>query len=162
MSHLPPTTPQPIFDKLKEIVRKYEARYPNVAVNVTLFDFRELRQTLELGDADLVFAQDFSIADIQDISFRRISKFERFLAISASHPLASGDTLDLSSLSGEVFYTVPIPKYLTNLNDTLEKYQRMGFTPKGIEFTPNFLTLLYNIRQCRGVGHRRPVQPSRL
>ena len=140
------------FDKLKEIVKRYQTRYPSVAVNVTLFDFRELRQTLEFGDADLVFAQDFSIAGIRDIASRRVCKFERFFAISANHPLAAGDTLDLPALSGEVFYTVPIPKYLTNLNDTIEKYQRMGFTPKGIEFTPNFLTLLYNIRQCKGVG----------
>ena len=140
------------FDRLKEIVRLYQGRHPNVTVNVSLFDFRELRQSLEFGNADLVFAQDFSIADMQDIACRCVSKFERFLAISANHPLASGDTLDIASLSGEVFYSVPIPKELSNLNDTLEKCQRMGFTPKGIEFAPNFLTLLYNIRQQRGVG----------
>ena len=140
------------FDKLKGIVVKYQEKHPNVTVNVTLFDFRELRQTLEFGDTDLVFTQDFSIADMQDIAYRRVSKFERFFAISAHHPLASGDTLDIPALSGEVFYSVPIPKALTNLNDTLEKCRRMGFTPKGLEFAPNFLTLLYNIRQCKGVG----------
>jgi DNA-binding transcriptional LysR family regulator len=140
------------YDAIKEVIVKYQEKYPNVTVNVSLFDFRELRQALEFGDADLVIAQDFSIADMQDIAFRRVSKFERFLTISALHPLASGDTLNIASLSGEVFYSVPIPKELTNLNDTLEKCQRMGFTPKGIEFTPNFLTLLYNIRQGKGVG----------
>jgi DNA-binding transcriptional LysR family regulator len=55
-------------------------------------------------------------------------------------------------LSSEIFYTVPIPKELVNLNDTIEKCQRLGFTPKGLEFAPNFLTLLYNIRQGKGVG----------
>lgn len=140
------------FDKLKCIVAKYQEKHPNVSVNFTLFDFRELRQTLEFGDADLVFTQDFSIADMQDIAYKRVSKFERFFAISAHHPLAAGDTLDCASLSGEMFYAVPIPKELTNLNDTLEKCQRMGFTPRGLEFAPNFLTLLHNIRQCKGVG----------
>ncbi|SHI12205.1 DNA-binding transcriptional regulator, LysR family [Sporobacter termitidis DSM 10068] len=140
------------FDRLKAIVAKYRSKYPHVMINVTLFDFRELRQTLEFGDADLIFTQDFSVADMQDISFRRISKFERFIAISACHPLAASDTLDYAALSSEVFYAVPIPKDLSNLNDTLEKCGRMGFTPKGLEFVPNFLTLLYNIRQGCGVG----------
>jgi DNA-binding transcriptional LysR family regulator len=140
------------FDKLKGIVSRYQQKYPNVTLNVTLFDFRELRQTLEFGDADLIFTQDFSIVDMLDISFKRVSRFERFIAISANHPLAGGDTLDYAALSNEVFYTVPIPKELTNLNDTIEKCQRMGFTPKGLEFVPNFLTLLYNIRQGKGVG----------
>ena len=140
------------FDKLKSIVGKYQTKYPTVVMNVTLFDFRELRQTLEFGDADLVFTQDFSVADMQDISFRRISKFERFIAISAHHPLAAHDALNYAALRNEIFYSVPIPKELTNLNDTLEKCRRMGFTPKGLEFVPNFLTLLYNIRQGKGVG----------
>jgi DNA-binding transcriptional LysR family regulator len=140
------------FDKLKEIVTKFQSRYPDVFVNVTLFDFRELRLTLEFGDTDLVFTQDFTIADMQEISFRRISRFERFIAIGARHPLASGDTLDYAALGSEIFYTVPIPKELTNLNDTLEKCRRMGFMPKGLEFVPNFLTMLYNIRQGKGVG----------
>jgi len=140
------------FDKLKEIVAKYRIKYPHVNLNVTLFDFRELRQSLEFGDADLVFTQDFSIADLQDIAYKRISKFERFIAISAHHPLAGGDTLDFKALSNEIFYAVPIPKELVNLNDIFEKCQRMGFTPKGLEFAPNFMTLLYNIRQGKGVG----------
>ncbi len=63
------------FDRLKEIVAKYKNKYPHVNLNVTLFDFRELRQSLEFGDADLVFTQDFSIADMQDIACKRISKF---------------------------------------------------------------------------------------
>ncbi|SHI24078.1 DNA-binding transcriptional regulator, LysR family [Sporobacter termitidis DSM 10068] len=140
------------FDELKELVAKYENQFPKVTLTVTLFDFRELRQALELGDADLVFTQDFPVADIQGISFRRISTFERFIAISAHHPLASSDTLDYAALSDEIFYAVPIPKDLTNLNNTLKKCQTMGFTPKGLEFVPNFMTLLYNIRQCKGVG----------
>lgn len=140
------------FDKLKGIVAKYKSKYPHVNLNVTLFDFRELRQSLEFGDADLVFTQDFSIADLQDIVYKRISKFERFFAISAHHPLAGRDTLDYKALSSEIFYTVPIPKELVNLNDIIEKCQRMGFTPKSLEFVPNFLTLLYNIRQGKGVG----------
>lgn len=140
------------FDRLKTFVRQYHNKYPDVTLMETLFDFRQLRQTLEFGDADLVFTQDFSVIDLPGISFKRISKFERFVAMSSEHPLASRDTLDYTELSDEIFYTVPIPKDLTNLNETIEQCKRLGFTPKALEFVPNFQTLLHNIKEGRGIG----------
>lgn len=140
------------FDRLKSFVRLYQSKYPDVVLVESLFDFREIRQTLEFGDADLVFTQDFSVFDMQDISYKRISKFERFLAMSASHPLAEKDALDIDALCNEVFYTVPIPKELSNLNDTYAQCHRMGFTPKSLEFVPNFQTLIHNIKQGKGMG----------
>ncbi len=140
------------FDRLKSFVKLYQSKYPDVVLVESLFDFRELRQSLEFGDTDLVFTQDFSIVDMQDISYKRISRFKRFLAMSASHPLASNDALICDTLDDEIFYTVPIPKELSNLNDTFAQCRRMGFTPKALEFVPNFQTLLHNIRQGKGMG----------
>lgn len=140
------------FDRIKGFVRLFQCRYPDVVLIESLFDFRELRQSLEFGDTDLVFTQDFSVIDMPDISVKRISKFERYLAMSASHPLAAHNELVCDTLSNEIFYTVPIPKELANLNDTFAQCRRMGFTPKALEFVPNFQTLLHNIRQGKGMG----------
>jgi DNA-binding transcriptional LysR family regulator len=41
---------------------------------------------------------------------------------------------------------------MKNINDTLAKCRRMGFSPRELEFVPNFHTLLHNIREGRGMG----------
>lgn len=140
------------FDRLKSLVRLYREKHPDVLLTETLFDFRELRQSLEFGDADLVFTQDFTIAEMENISFKRVSTFQMFLAMSKNHPLAQSDALDFAALDNELFYTVPIPKNTKNLNDTLARCRRLGFSPRALEFVPNFHTLLHNIMEGRGMG----------
>ena len=140
------------FDTLRELVGSFQERYPHVVLHQTLYDFGELRRMLELGGSDLAFAQDFSIEDMPGISYKRISKFEICLAISANHRIAQDDELDFSLLNDEYFFTVPIPGSKTNLNDTLQRCRSLGLIPKGLEFVPNFQTLLHNIKLGRGVS----------
>ncbi len=145
------------FDKLKDLVRLYQNRYPDVVPLETLCDFKELRQAIEFEEADLVFAQDFSLTGIKDIQCRRISKFRLFLAMAADHPLAANaelafDAETLEALGKEIFYTVPIRKEPSVLTNTMEICRGIGFLPKKMEFVSNFQTLVHYIRKGKGMG----------
>jgi len=140
------------FNEVRRIIWQYKDKYPHVRVTVTLGEFRDLRQALEFSIADIVIAQDFSITDLDDISFKRISKHDLFLAMSNKHPLAAQDDIQFSKLSNEIFYAVPIPRELSTLNKTLERCRILGFEPKGLEFVLNTQTLLHYIRQGSGMS----------
>ena len=140
------------FDMLRKIVGIYEEKYPDVILNRTLFDFGDLRRELELGETDLAIAQDFTVVDLKDIAYKRVSKFELCLAAQADHIIQNEDGFDISLLQNEYFYTVPIPGNVNDFSYTLTRCRRLGFIPKGLKFVPNMQTLVYNIRQKNGVS----------
>ncbi len=141
-----------IFDILKTIVKAFEIKYPDVKVQELLCDFKEMRQTLEFGNADLVFTEDFVVRDIPNISIKRLSSFRLYIAVSGQNPLAASDELDLPALNKETLFTLPT---LTDEQEDLETQLRacrlMGFTPKRVEFISNFPTLMHAIKQDKGI-----------
>ncbi len=139
------------FNLVKEIITKYQSLYPDVILREYLYEFMALRQALEFRTADIVIAQDFIVRYIPNISVKRISKFELYLAISPNHPLAQSDTLDFKALSNEVLFTVPtLNNELMDIENLMSNCSLLGFKPKNIEFRPNFHTLLHVIKQGKG------------
>jgi DNA-binding transcriptional LysR family regulator len=132
------------FDGLKDIVRQYAHLYPDVELREYQCDFKELRQALEYGGADLVFTQDFGIYSMQNISIRRVSEISMYVAMSGKHSLAQSDGLDISALENEVFLTTRTTDTLqTDIKNFMEVCQFIGFTPKSIRCLPNFESFLY-------------------
>lgn len=120
------------FDELKQYVREFERRYPDVVILESVYDIRELRRGLEIGSADLVFSQDFAIANMQDISFKKVSSFEVSLTMSAQHPLAQAEQLSVKQLEKETFFVVEAgsafdEKVISSM------CRRMGFLPKAVQ-----------------------------
>jgi DNA-binding transcriptional LysR family regulator len=140
------------FDMLKDIVSRYESKYPDVLVRERLCDFAELRKALDFGEADFVFTEDFAIRDLQNISIRRVKAIDMFLAISNKHPLAQSDALDFSALSGETFFTITTLSEQVDTEAQLFACSQLGFTPKKIEILPNFQTLMHMINLGKGVS----------
>jgi DNA-binding transcriptional LysR family regulator len=140
------------FDELRSIVREYEDRYPDIIILESLYDFKDLRRALEYGEADVVFAHDFSILDLPDIAYRRISEFHLYIAISGSHPIVADGKFRFDRLGGEVLYTVPHTDDLSEKDLMFDRCRRLGFIPKRVEFAPNFQTLLHMIGQSKGFG----------
>jgi DNA-binding transcriptional LysR family regulator len=140
------------YSKFKNIIRRFESAYPDIALSEFLCNFKELRQAIEFGTADIVVAQDFIVEGIPGVSCKRVSRFDFFLAISVEHPLASSDKLDVKALNDEVIYLE------TSINEeharelTLERCRRIGFVPKRIEFVPNFYTLYHLIADKRKIS----------
>jgi DNA-binding transcriptional LysR family regulator len=141
------------FELLNRTLSEYEDRYPDVTVNEMLLDFKELRQALEFGSVDLVFTEDFGIRDMKGISARRVCRFPMYLAISAKHPLAQQNDLDTEALSDEVFFAL---KMLENeqedIDNMIRSCRQLGFTPKQVEFMPNFATLVHAVKLGKGMS----------
>ncbi|MDR0862415.1 MAG: LysR family transcriptional regulator [Oscillospiraceae bacterium] len=133
------------FAPLKRHLAAYASRYADVTITESLCDFRALRDALRFGEADVVFAQSFAIAGLHGISYKEIAEFELCVAMSASHPLAAYDELQIAELSRETFYIVPTTGEPRDKTALLARCAALGFTPRRVEFVPNFQTLLHTI-----------------
>ncbi len=140
------------FDYLKKAVKAFESKYPDVKVQEYLCDFKELRQALEFGNADLVFTEDFGIREIPNISLRLLNHFRLYIAVSIQSPLAQAEELDPDTLCSETLYTLPtLADEQDDIKTQLAACRIVGFTPRRVEFVPNFQTLLHVISQGKGV-----------
>ncbi|MDR2610213.1 MAG: LysR family transcriptional regulator [Clostridiales Family XIII bacterium] len=142
----------PDFDAVKKYIRAYEEKYPDVVLIESLGDFHEIRGELEFGETDLAIMQEFGLVSLKRISYKIVSPFKLFLAMSVEHPLAVYDEPQIDRLSDEVFYRVPILGDEEDRRVTIERCERMGFRPKGIEFVPNFETLQHRLLTNRGLS----------
>jgi DNA-binding transcriptional LysR family regulator len=133
------------FAPLKGYLRDYAQRYPEVVITESLCDFRELRDALRYGEADVAFAQSFAVAGMEDVSYKEIAEFELCVAMSAEHPLARESELSPEALSREVFYIVPTTGEQEDKDAVLCNCAQFGFAPLRVEFVANFQTLLHTI-----------------
>jgi DNA-binding transcriptional LysR family regulator len=139
------------FNLLKETIHAYQAQYPDIVLRESIYEFRELRQTFEFGNMDIVLTQDFVLRYIPNLSSKRVSIFRMYIALAANHPLAQSDELNYSALGGEVLYTIPtLNSELADIENLMGNCSLLGFKPKKIEFCPNFQTLLHVIKQGKG------------
>jgi DNA-binding transcriptional LysR family regulator len=142
----------PDFDMVRKHIRQFEEKYPDIILVESLGDFYELRRELEFGETDLAIVQEFGLISMRRISYKIVSPFKLFLAMSVEHPLAAYDEPRIDLLSGEVFYRVPIAGDDEDRRVTMERCEKMGFRPKGIEFVPNFETLQHRLLTNRGLS----------
>jgi DNA-binding transcriptional LysR family regulator len=140
------------YNPLKRYVREYLEKYPNVTLREQLCDFRELRWQLEFGEADIAFSHNFAVSDIPRVTYKRISEYTLWLAMSEQHPLAAYDALQPDRLSEVTFYAVPQSTESVAAESIIRRCNEYGFTPKHIEFLENFPTLLHLLSEQRGVS----------
>jgi DNA-binding transcriptional LysR family regulator len=140
------------YEQLKSIVRQYERQHPDVTVQESLCDFRDLRRQLEFGGADIAISPSFAILDIRNINVRWLSEFKLYIAMSENHPLAGSEELRLDELRDETFFMVPHTGSPADRELMLEYCRQMDFTPKRVEYSINYHTLLHQIQSNRGVS----------
>ncbi|MDR0875792.1 MAG: LysR family transcriptional regulator [Clostridiales Family XIII bacterium] len=141
-----------IFKEAKHVIRKFEESYPQIVLMESLREFRELRDALEFGEADIAIVQDFVLNGLKDISYKRISDFPMYIAVSVGHPLAASDELKPEDLESEVFFRVAY----TPEEDARETYTKecrlAGFLPKQFEFLPNVQTMIHKLLANKGLA----------
>jgi DNA-binding transcriptional LysR family regulator len=139
------------FPTFKSAVREYENRYPDIAVIVELFEFRELRQALIFADVDAVLSSTVYFEDIQNISQKRVENLNVYVAMSSHHPLALRDSLQIEELKNEDFYAVESEDLLTKSSLIRKQCNQLGFTPKKIKYLPNFSSVMMAVKQGKGM-----------
>ncbi|NLM83333.1 MAG: LysR family transcriptional regulator [Clostridiales bacterium] len=147
------------FDPVRETVEKYKKRYPDVKMHEVLHDIKELRQALEFGNADIVVTEDFCVRDMPDISIKRINPMKTFIALSAKHPVAQCQPLELSMLDGLTCFAVPTMNDEQSDIEAIRSWcRKCGFMPQ-VELMPNFLSLLHAIYLGKGFAITSTFEP---
>ena len=54
-----------------EALKRYRALYPDVVVTEALYEFKDLRNALATGDADLIFSASFAFEDLKFVSSKK-------------------------------------------------------------------------------------------
>jgi DNA-binding transcriptional LysR family regulator len=112
-----------------------------------------MRQALEFGNADIAITEDFVVRDMDNITLHRVTKIGLWVAISGKHPLAQSDKLDLSKLNGETVFTIrTMANEHLDIETQLNASRYLGFSPKKVEFKPNFQTILHTISLGKGIS----------
>ncbi|MDR1028732.1 MAG: LysR family transcriptional regulator [Clostridiales Family XIII bacterium] len=140
------------FTQFINAIKLFQKKYPAVAVESFLCDFRELRETLDLGIVDFAITQDFVLHNMPNISLKKVSKMVRHIMISANHPLAASDEPDFDAFNDEVFIRIAHPDNDYAEQQLMVECGHYGFRPKRIDFVPNFLSFIHDILNRNGIG----------
>ena len=137
------------FAGMRDTIDRYREKYPDVLVEESLCDNVEMRQKIEMGAADLVFAYEFTLENMKDACFRRICLCPAYLVMAADHPLAGYEKPPAELLAREVVYMLEGEgSHKDRLAATCD---RLGFKPREIIPVSNFQTLLHVIRKRQGI-----------
>lgn len=85
------------------ILRRFQEKYPKIALSLERYPLGELPQKLYDGGLDLVLTYGFSLFDRADLVISNIQKFDSCIMLPADHPLAQKEDLCLADLAGERF-----------------------------------------------------------
>ncbi len=142
------STPQSAVER---IVSEYRRKYPDVIIDEQLYELRELRQALFNGQVDIIFAAEFLVENIKNISRKRVATENVYLAISDQHPLSKKPDLQIDDLNNEVFYFVSSDNNPMS-NIAMERCRQIGISPREIRYLPNFPSVLMAVKQGAGVA----------
>jgi len=140
------------YSLLKQYVRNYSEKYPDVVIIKDLCDYRELQNLFEYGDAEIAFTHSFAMPKGEDVRYKFISEYTMHLAMSKNHPLAKYDTLIPEKLSELTFYAVAQQDEAASKARVIRYCEKIGVTPKRIELLDNFPTLMNVLRETDGVS----------
>ena len=141
-----------IFKEAKSLIKEFEKEHPQIVMMESLREFREIRDALEFGEADVAIVQDFVLEGLTDVSYKRISDFPMYIAMSAGHPLASCESLDPKDLENEVFFRVAYASEEEGKAIYINECRLAGFIPQKFSFLPNVQTLIHKIRENKGLA----------
>ena len=134
------------------VINDFEVKHPEIMLIHSLGSFKELRQALDSQKVDLVVTLDSVVKNASNVSYKIISEFKMFLAIAADHPLSSKEVLPINELNSEIVYREGVNSREIDTAVTLGQCERMGFTPRSVEYVDNFQTLYHLILTKRGIS----------
>ncbi len=141
------------YDKLKQVIKGYASKHPEIELAEVLYDFPQLKHVLIYGDVDIAFSHDFVALDSPHISRKKVCQSRMCLAMSARHPLAVYDSIsdfDISQLDDEVFYVQQVNDEASDKVRATENLLGYGIHPKEFKYVANFNSLMRAI--CQGKG----------
>lgn len=136
---------------LRRAINDFKSSYPGVKVVLERHSFRTLREKLIHGGLDLIFTLSFEIADCQGILSDFIQKTKPCLLMSAAHPMAAREAIELADLKDENFLFIAREESPKAFDGTIDMCRRHGFTPNIVKQLPNVESLLLCVESGLGI-----------
>lgn len=124
-----------IFGVVPQILKDFNALYPDVETVTHYAQTPAQVQALRLGQVQIVFERLMPAES--DINVELVCKEELLVAINESHPLASADRVKIEDLRSETFI---FGSDLTAASQVIELCKRAGFTPNVASSSSNVVT----------------------
>ncbi len=139
-----------IFGVVPQILKDFNALYPDVQTVTHYAQTPAQVQALRLGQVQIVFERLMPAES--DINVELICKEELLVAINESHPLAGADRVRIEDLRNETFI---FGSDLSAASQVVELCKRAGFTPNVAASSSNVVTATLlaatgaGVRWCR-------------
>lgn len=136
---------------LARLLSSYSERHPHVELDFFAGTQTEVQQRLASGRLDLAIVYDMGLS--ADMEFRKFETGTPALVLSADHPLASQERIELSQLAND-------PMILLDVNPSRENTMMM-FSDAGVQPRIAFRTTDYEVTRSlvgRGMGYTILVQ----
>ncbi|SHI00112.1 transcriptional regulator, LysR family [Sporobacter termitidis DSM 10068] len=136
---------------IKEFIRYFEEKNPDITISFELYGFKELREQLLSGACDLIISYNGELEDMKDLQQKNLTQVKQFIAISSKHRLADKEDLALHHLKNETFYILNPAESKKSVNRLIEALSSIDFNPRRIEYSPNISSLAFAVSQGRGI-----------
>lgn len=115
--------------------QQFQQEHPEITINFERGDFEALRQGLQNGQLDFIFTFSFEAEAMEDVSYHIVLRQLPALVISAKHPLAQKDELNLEELKDVPFVALHSNQSAVSYRIAKETYALAGFEPNIIRYT---------------------------
>lgn len=141
-----------VIGALKEAVKDFQKRYPDILLKIDVLEFQEIREELLCGNLDCAVSYSLGFGDYWNVMTKKFKKLSTYIAVSAHGKLAESQTIPIEELSNETLYLLYIPEMMDTEKRALETCRKIGFVPKEIRYMPTYFAMELAIKNGRGFG----------
>jgi DNA-binding transcriptional LysR family regulator len=134
------------------ILSKFEARFPNINLNMSRYSFSKLRDNLNTGSIDLAITLSFEVSDRPEWISSPIVREDDVLAFSRLHHLSKRKNLSFEDVANEFFIVISPAESQNAMNHSLDYCRFQGITLKNIKYCDSLENMMLMLEAGKGVG----------
>jgi len=139
-----------VIGALKEAIRDFQKKYPDILLKIELFEFPAIREELLCGDLDCIVTYSLGIGEYWNVRTKKFKRLDTYIAVSAKSKLAESAAIPVEGLKNEPLYLLYIPEMKDAENRAIEICRSIGFTPREIRYMPTYFSLELAVKNGRG------------
>lgn len=133
-------------------IRKFQAQYPNVELELIVCGFREIRERLNEQRVDVVFSKQFELRSIAGLEYQPVYSVTPSVLLPNSHPLANEPYVTISQLRDDPFIILELGECPFHVQSLIDLCARDGFYPKIGKYANSNMTRIYYVSEGYGVA----------
>ncbi len=117
-------------DRLRNTLRYFRKRYPELQLRLQRCTFRQLESQLLEGALDLGITLQMEVEDTEDLDYRQYQSLKNYMILPKEHPLAEKQELTLGDFAGDSFLELEQGECHRISQMMVDCCRRAGFEPK--------------------------------